>query len=194
MFNSSTMLRTAALAAFVALALPAQAAPVYTGGAILSPDQEVPPVVVSSASGVASVIVDDKGDADDSTFSISWEVAFTGLTRGGPDNLGLRVAHFHGPAPVGTNAPPTIDIHRLADPQGATEGTLTGSADLSAVQLQQILDGLWYINVHSYAFPPGEIRGQVELTAVGGEVPLPGTLGLLALAGLGLAAARRRRA
>jgi len=38
-----------------------------------------------------------------------------------------------------------------------------GTATLSAPQVAAFFSGVWYINVHSSAFPPGEVRGQLVL-------------------------------
>lgn len=57
----------------------------------------------------------------------------------------------------------------------------------SAALLQGILDGKAYFNIHSTAFPPGEIRGFLQ------PVPEPGTAALAGIAFVGLLAWRRRR-
>jgi hypothetical protein len=73
-------------------------------------------------------------------------VTFQGLT-GDP-----AAAHFHGPAKVGENAAPIVDI----------SGNLSeGSADATPEQVQMIRDGNSYINIHTAQSPDGEIRGQV---------------------------------
>lgn len=53
-------------------------------------------------------------------------------------------------------------------------------------QMARLIDGGYYINFHTTAFPAGEIRGQLL------AVPAPGGAALLAL-GAPLAAVRRRR-
>jgi len=118
---------------------------------------------------------------------IDWTIDYSGLT--GPINA--PGAHFHGPAALGSNGPIQVDIVGDAGGTGSgaplgqpSSGTLIGSyAGMTDQQISDILDGLWYINIHTDANPSGELRGQV--------VPAPAGLALLGLGGL--AAARRRR-
>jgi hypothetical protein len=147
------------------------AATTWSLAAILDGAQETPPNA-SPASGTASLTFDDV------TNVLNWTITYSGLL-GGTNN-----AHFHGPAGPGVPASPVINITFTS---GLTAATLTGSATLTATQETWLLSNLLYINIHSTAFPGGEIRGQVNV------VPEPATLGLMAL-GLGaLAAGRRRR-
>ena len=124
--------------------------------------QEVPPVI-TPGSGFGQVTLDTLLN------QLDWNITFSGL-------LGSETAaHFHGPAPVGSNAGVQINL-----PVGSPK---IGNAILSDLQVTQVLAGLWYVNIHSTQFPPGEIRGQV--------IPEPTTLGLLLLGGLALL--RRKR-
>jgi hypothetical protein len=50
--------------------------------------------------------------------------------------------------------------------EGATTQWLVGEAVITAEQAAQLADGQWYVNLHTDAYPDGEIRGQV--TAAGG--------------------------
>jgi hypothetical protein len=59
-----------------------------------------------------------------------------------------------------------------------------GSTNISAAQGADLLNGLWYINIHSEQFTGGEIRGQV--------LPEPATAALLC-GGMGTLLLRRRR-
>lgn len=67
--------------------------------------------------------------------------------------------HFHGPADVNTA---TGVQEPITVPSGAgTSGTVSGTVTLTEEQESDLLDGLWYYNIHTSNFPPGEIRGQV---------------------------------
>jgi hypothetical protein len=105
--------------------------------------------------GAAEVPANDspgKGTADVSYDSASkmltWKVTYSGLT--GPATM----AHFHGPAESGKNAPVVIPFKDAAS--GAS-----GSATLTDAQAADLMAGKLYINVHTAKHPGGEIRGQV---------------------------------
>jgi hypothetical protein len=79
---------------------------------------------------------------------LTWKVTYSGLT--GPATM----AHFHGPAEAGKNAPVVIPFKDAAS--GAN-----GSATLTDAQAADLMAGKLYINVHTAKNPGGEIRGQV---------------------------------
>jgi hypothetical protein len=144
------MKRLAILAAALALAAcaserPQQAAmqPVQLA-ATLTPSGEVPPNN-TSGSGNAQV------SYDKATHQLRWNVTYAGLT--GP----AMAAHFHGPAGPGANAPVVVNIA----PNGPPTSPITGTAQLTEQQADQLLAGEWYLNVHTAAHKGGEIRGQV---------------------------------
>jgi CHRD domain len=111
----------------------------------LSGGQSVPPVD-TSGSGTAEVTYDP------ATRVVTWSIAYNGLSSP------ATMAHFHGPAKAGQNAPPTIWLSKQGSPPA---NPITGSATLTPEQATQFSDGEWYINVHTQAHPAGEIRGQV---------------------------------
>jgi len=89
---------------------------------------------------------------DSATLVVTWSVSYSGLS--GP----VTMAHFHGPAAEGKNAPVVIWLTKQGSP---VESPIKGQATLTPEQAQQFTAGDWYINVHTQANPAGEIRGQV---------------------------------
>ncbi|HEY3812525.1 MAG TPA: CHRD domain-containing protein [Caulobacteraceae bacterium] len=85
---------------------------------------------------------------DTTTKTFSYKVTYSGLT-GAP-----TMAHFHGPALAGVNAPPIIVVKDLPSP-------MKGTAVLTDVQIADLQAGKWYFNIHTSAHPGGEIRGQL---------------------------------
>jgi hypothetical protein len=104
---------------------------------------EVPPNP-SRARGSAEVRLDT------ATRSLSWVIEYSGLS--GP----LRVAHFHGPASPTANAPILVPITLVGAPS-----PIAGGTTLNEQQMQDVLAGRWYINLHTGNYPSGEIRGQL---------------------------------
>jgi hypothetical protein len=105
--------------------------------------EEVPPHAVP---GTGKVIA----SLDTATKLFSYKVTYAHLT--GPATM----AHFHGPAGPGVNAPPVVPVpaSSLADP-------MKGSATLDDGQIADLKAGKWYFNIHTAANPGGEIRGQL---------------------------------
>jgi hypothetical protein len=123
----------------VALAAPLSISVPLTGA------QQVPPVQ-TAGTGTASLTYDPVSRM------LTWSVTFSGLS--GPATM----AHFHGPAAEGKNAPVVIWISE----HGATPTSpITGQATLTPDQAAQFTAGQWYVNVHTKDHPGGEIRGQV---------------------------------
>jgi hypothetical protein len=134
---------------FIASALSAQTYSVKLSGA-----EEVPPVN-TTATGMATVTLNGN--------MVTVSGTYTGLTTG------AIAAHIHAPARRGVNSGIAVNL----PPSGGTTGTFSGSATLSAAQLQAILDGLAYLNVHSGMFPGGEIRGQIDSVPTSGRAGSP---------------------
>jgi hypothetical protein len=116
-------------------------AEMLTFKAELAPASEVPPAADSKGSGMATVMVDTE------TKKLTWEVTSKDLTGA------ATAAHIHGPAAVGENAGPMIDISASIE---------KGSADVTEAQLTELQAGRTYINVHTEKYPGGEIRGQLR--------------------------------
>ena len=107
--------------------------------ATLSGGQEVP-ATNSPATGTATLLL----SPDETTARVS--LSFSGLSSLQTD------AHIHGPAPVGLSAPALfpLPLGQITDFQ----------INLTAAQVLDIKNGLFYVNVHTSNFTSGEIRGQ----------------------------------
>jgi hypothetical protein len=142
--KSIHLTRPAAMAALFAAALlagqPAWAA-VQTFVANLDAKTEVPPKA-SAGKGTLSASLDTN------TKMLTFTIVYAGLT--GPATM----AHFHGPALPGANAPIAVPFKEPAS--GSKE-----SVKLTDAQIADLEAGRWYVNVHTQANPGGEIRGQV---------------------------------
>lgn len=64
-------------------------------------------------------------------------------------------AHFHGPADVGSNAPPVVTLN------GPYNLPYEGRMTLTPAQRADLLAGRWYVNLHTARNPAGEVRGQL---------------------------------
>lgn len=97
----------------------------------------------TAATGNASV------SYDAASKQVTWRITYAGLS-GTP-----TAAHFHGPAQPGANAGVAVPIPNVAT------SPIQGSATLTDAQAADLVAGRYYINIHTAANPPGEIRGQV---------------------------------
>ncbi len=109
--------------------------------AILDGAQEVPPAPGTGA-GFGLFNIDLVNNQMDYYIAISSPL-------GAPETA----AHIHGIARHGVNAGV---LHPL--PAGSPK---VGTWNFTAAQAPAIMDGLTYVNIHTTAFPGGEIRGQV---------------------------------
>ena len=76
------------------------------------------------------------------------------------------MAHIHGPAAPGANAPVIFDF---AGVPNATSGAIPEQTfAITPAQVADLINGLHYFNIHNASFPSGEIRGQI-----GGAPPVP---------------------
>lgn len=100
------------------------------------------PDVPSTGAGIGLFAIDRDTDV------LSYDIRFAGIATG------ETAAHIHGFAPPEM---PAGVLHPL--PAGSPK---IGSWNYGAGNEASLLDGLAYVNVHSNAFPNGEIRGQIE--------------------------------
>lgn len=109
--------------------------------ATLDGAQVVPPSG-SPATGVGCFVLNPDNTLD-------YQITFSGL-------IGNETgAHVHGPGPAGVNAGVVFPLP-LGDPKIGTLGPLT------AAQVTDLSNGLYYVQIHTDAFPGGEIRGQIH--------------------------------
>jgi CHRD domain len=106
---------------------------------------EVPPHKTAGAGTVDASL-------DTTTRTLRYTVAWQHLS--GP----AMAAHFHGPAAPSANAGVVVELGKTP------KSPITGSTTLTEAQAKQLLDGQWYVNVHTAAHPTGEIRGQLTRT------------------------------
>jgi len=130
-------------------------------GIIMSGAQETP-AVPSSALGTMDVLYSKE------TRTLTYKVTWSGLTDS------VSAMHIHGLAPTGFAAGVVQNIVTASNgifPQKTNgkytflkSGTISGTllADGVAVKEQDILNGVYYMNIHTPAYPGGEIRGQIN--------------------------------
>jgi hypothetical protein len=93
---------------------------------------------------------------DTETNTLEWEIAFDESAL--VDGLGsVTVAHFHRGAP-GVSGPV---LSPPGDVSGDGTSPMVDAAVLDDAHVADFLAGAVYFNIHTTAFPPGEIRGQV---------------------------------
>ncbi len=85
------------------------------------------------------------------TNTLNYEVSVTGIPS-------ATASHIHR-APIGVSGPVVVDL--LAGKVLSDGGTIRGSVVLTPAQVAQLFAGNYYVNVHTVAFPGGELRGQL---------------------------------
>lgn len=152
MNSAQKLLLTAVVVSLAVVFAPSASAQYYI--ATMSGAQEVPPNN-SPAYGLGCFTLENDGVYD----YLNYEISFSGLVAA------ETAAHIHGPALPGFTAAPIFPLP-LGSPKIGTVGPIF------ALQLADLNNGLWYVNVHSTTFPGGEIRGQILIAQSPCTVPV----------------------
>ena len=119
---------------------------------VLSGAQEAP---ATTSTALGSMDVNYRKD----TKILNYKVTWSGLT-GNP-----TLMHIHGLAPAGFSTGVVQTILSASNPTlfPANGGSYTGflKIDEAVVKEENLLNGLYYMNIHTSANPGGEIRGQI---------------------------------
>jgi hypothetical protein len=127
---------------------------------ILTGDSEVPPVTTNTT-GSAEFELNDEGD------EMSYDIEVE-------DIQGATMAHIH-QAASSQNGPPVVWLFNATEPADVEEGTLSDGTftaedfvgPLQGQNMSDLVDAIesgdTYVNVHTEANPPGEIRGTIDL-------------------------------
>ncbi|HET6409184.1 MAG TPA: CHRD domain-containing protein [Chthoniobacteraceae bacterium] len=190
----NALTKIAAIAAFIASALSANAAIINldllgkAGPGLLPGNENFTINGVPGSGGEVGAGIFFNDVTLSLTINIAWGSAngFTNLTGNAIDG------HIHGPTLSGGTASflqnASVAIGFPALPGGtwnpsASGGSFSGSVTLNSTQATQLLEGKFYINIHTSANSGGEIRGNI--------VPEPTSLVLLSLGVVAMA--RRHR-
>lgn len=123
---------------------------VITKTAAMTGDQEVP-AVTTSGSGTVSYTYNKSNKV------LSYTATWTNMTDSAIS------MHIHGLGLRGQSAP-VFQNFTLNALQRQKSGTYTGTLliDGSSITAENLLGGRYYLNLHSKAFPGGELRAQLE--------------------------------
>lgn len=146
-----------AILCFVAISAAAMAAP---DPAVPDPVMSGPPIafVAILHADNQSATTESPGSGrvdfllDRPTTRLSWKATFKDTTTP------VTGAHIHGPQRPGVNAGIMFDMA----PNGLGKLPLEGSVVLSDAQLEHLMSGRTYVNIHTTRYPEGELRGQID--------------------------------
>jgi hypothetical protein len=117
-----------------------------TFAACLIGAEEVPPVTtLAGGTGILAL------DADGKT--LDYRVMVQNIDK-------ITMAHIH-KGDVGANGPALFTLYNGTGAFGAGQ-PISGTVQLNAEQVMEMIAGRYYINVHTSDYPAGEIRGQID--------------------------------
>jgi glucose/arabinose dehydrogenase len=109
---------------------------------------ERPPVNNENAAGSGTLVIEGN--------TLHFDIRYSGLSGV------ATAAHIHGPASASESTNVLINLQPFTGPAGfGASGVLAGSITLTPAQKAMILAGRTYVNIHTQANPPGELRGQI---------------------------------
>lgn len=118
---------------------------------MLSGAQEVP-ANASTGTGMGDVVYDPATKTI--TYSFTWQLGSAAATT---TNM-----HFHG-AEDGSDTKSSVVVIGITGFTTASSGSMSGETRvLTDVEVNQLLAGKWYLNVHSSTIPGGELRGNIK--------------------------------
>jgi len=120
-------------------------------GQLVNTTQEVPPIVSpSTATGTMDVTYNK------TTKLLSYTVNWAGLSDS------ITGSHIHGTAARGASA--GVKVPFTIPNRGALTGSYSGTFTVEGVLVKEdsLLNGFYYLNIHTKKNPAGEIRGQME--------------------------------
>jgi hypothetical protein len=112
--------------------------------AILTADDESAPTE-SPGTGRVDFLLDRK------TLRLSWKGTYSGL----PSKV--ESVFLHGPQTIGGEAAMLFDLS-----PGGIKSPFEGSVVLTDGQVEYLVTGRFYVNVHTVKYPNGELRGQIN--------------------------------
>jgi hypothetical protein len=124
---------------------------IYVGKSLPMTGAQETPAVNTSATGTVDA------EYNRLTKTLSYKFSFSGLTDT------TTAAHIHGLAEAGV---PAAVVQSFSPWPKVKAGSYTGTLLVDGVKITEadLLASRYYINVHSKAFPNGEIRGQLILS------------------------------
>lgn len=123
------------------------------------------------------------------TSELSLDVAW-GSANGFSDLTGNATAmHIHGPAGFNSNGGVLYNLGSLPGFDGtASSGGFVGNVTIAPADVQTLLDGDMYLNIHTPDNPGGELRGNIVAA-----IPEPSSIAILGFLGSVTALRRRKR-
>jgi hypothetical protein len=102
----------------------------------------------NSSTASANVVV----SLDRSTGALTVTGTFKGLSSNATE------ADIHGPAAAGAIAPAIVPLQV----QTAMSGAVMGTRTMDTSSMNEMINGMTYVDIHSVNFPDGEIRAQIK--------------------------------